>query len=96
MAMMLMMVSAAVRITRAGANRCAERLIPGVLVRILLAVIHLLLERLGLFLVAERQASKAVLQLKGVEEDTILVVGEGVIDLLVPYHAPVGWLRQLV
>jgi hypothetical protein len=36
---------------------CAKRLVLGVLVRILLAVVELLLERLGLLLVGKRQCS---------------------------------------
>jgi hypothetical protein len=37
------------------AHRCTERLILRVLVGSLLAFVHLLLERLGFFLIAERQ-----------------------------------------
>jgi hypothetical protein len=37
----------------ASTSGCAERLVPGILVRILLSVVELLLEGLGLFLVGE-------------------------------------------
>jgi hypothetical protein len=66
---------------------CAEGLVLGVLVGVLLAVLELLLEGPGLLLVGKRQASQAVLELEGVEEDAVLVVGKGVIDLLVPDDA---------
>jgi hypothetical protein len=69
---------------RAGSCGCAERLVLGVLVGVLFAVVELLLERLGLLLVGEGQAGQTVLELKRVEEDAVLVVGEGVVDLLVP------------
>lgn len=65
-------------------------LVLGVLVRILLAVVQLLLESLGFLLIRERQCSKAVFKLEGVEEDTILVVCKGVVDLLIPYDATIG------
>jgi hypothetical protein len=54
---------------------------------VLFAVVELLLERPGLLLVGERQASQTVLELESVEEDAVLVVGEGVVYLLVPYYA---------
>lgn len=73
----------------------AEGLVLGVLVGVLLAVVHLLLERLGLLLVGEREAGKAVLELKCVEEDAVLVVGEGVVDLLIPDDAPAGRLLHI-
>jgi hypothetical protein len=41
----------------AGAGSCAEWLVLGVLMRILLAIIELLLERFGLLLVGKRQCS---------------------------------------
>ena len=71
----------------------AKRLVPRVLVRVLLAVVHLLLERLGLFLVRKGQPGLAFFQLKRVEEDAVLVVREGVVDLLVPDDAAVGGLQ---
>lgn len=70
---------------RAAPCGCAERFVLCVLVGVLFAVVELLLERLGLLLVGKRQAGETVLELKGVEEDAVLVVGEGVVDLLVPY-----------
>ena len=77
----------AVGCRRAAPCGCAERFVLCVLVGVLFAVVELLLERLGLLLVGKRQAGEAVLELKGVEEDAVLVVGEGVIDLLVPNDA---------
>jgi hypothetical protein len=74
------------------AHRRAEGLVPSVLVGVLLAVVHLLLERLGLLLVGEGEPREAVLKLKGMEEDAVLVVGEGVVDLLVPDDAATGRL----
>lgn len=68
----------------------AKRLVLCVLVCVLLAIVDLLLERLGLLLVGEGEACLAVLELEGVEEDAILVVCEGVVDLLVPDDATVG------
>ena len=75
----------AVGCRRAGACGCAEGFVLGVLVGILFAVVELLLECLGFLLVGKRQAGQTVLELKGVEEDAVLVVREGVVDLLVPY-----------
>jgi hypothetical protein len=89
MAMMMMVFPAIRNISSAGTHRCPKRLVPGVLVRILLAVIHLLLKRLGLFLIAERQSGKAVLELKSMEKDAILIVREGVVDFLVPYDTAI-------
>lgn len=74
---------------------CAEWLVLCVLVGVLLAVVDLLLERLGLFLVGEREARLAIFKLEGVEEDAILVVGEGVVYLLVPDDATVGRLQRI-
>lgn len=68
----------------------AKWLVPCVLVRILLALVHLLLKRLGLLLVGKGEAGEALFQLKGVEEGAVLVVGEGVVDLLIPDDAAVG------
>ena len=73
-----------------------KRLVLCVLVGILLAVVQLLLERLGFLLVGKRQGGQTVLELEGVEEDAVLVVGEGVVYLLVPYDAAVGRLRPSV
>lgn len=80
-----------------GACSCAKGLVLCVLVGVLFAVVDLLLERLGLLLVGEGEGGLACLELKGVEEDTVLVVGEGVVYLLVPDDATVGRLqRELV
>ena len=81
---------------RSAASCCsAEGLVLGVLVGVLFAVVDLLLERLRFLLVGEREAGPAVLQLEGVEEDAILVVGEGVVYLLVPDDATVGRLQAV-
>jgi hypothetical protein len=58
-----------------------------------LTLLHLLDERLGLFLVGERQARRAVLEFKGMEECAVLVVREVIVDLLVPNHALSSGLR---
>ena len=54
---------------------------------VLLAIVELLLKCPGLLLIGKGQAGQTVLELKGVEEDAVLVVGEGVVDLLVPNDA---------
>jgi hypothetical protein len=46
----------------------------GFLARMLLTLLHLLHKRLGLFLVGERQARRAVLELESMEESAVLVV----------------------
>jgi hypothetical protein len=61
---------------------------------ILLALVHLLLELLGLLLVDEAQPRQALLELKGVEKGAVLVVHPGVEDLLVPNDATAGLLSQ--
>jgi hypothetical protein len=71
-------------------HRSPKRLVLGVLVHALFPFVHLLLELLGLLLVAEGQSSQAVLEFEGVEEDAVLVVREGVVYFLVPYDATVG------
>jgi hypothetical protein len=73
----------------------SKGLVLRVLVGVLLAVVHLLLERLGLLLVGEGQPCLAFFQLERVEEDAILVVRERVVDLLVPDDATVGRLRSV-
>lgn len=73
----------------------AERLVLGVLVRILLSVVELLLECFGLLFVSERQRCQASFEFESVEEDAVLVVGKGVVDFLVPYDAATGRLRKL-
>lgn len=61
---------------------------------ILLALVHLLLELLCFLLIGKRQTGQAVLELKGVEEGTVLVVLERVVDFLVPDDAAVGGLDR--
>lgn len=68
-----------------------ERLALCGFVRILLSLIDLLLELLCLFLVGETQTCQAIFQFEGVEKGAILIVLEGVIYLLVPDYATVGW-----
>jgi hypothetical protein len=53
-------------------------------VGILFAVVKLLLKGFGFLFVGKGECGQAVLELEGVEEDAILVVGEGVVYLLVP------------
>jgi hypothetical protein len=61
-----------------------ERLALGRFVRILLPLIHLLLKLLCLLFICKAQTCKTILQLESVEERAVLVVGERVVDLLVP------------
>lgn len=56
------------------AHQGPKGLVLGVLVCILLTIVHLFLERLGLFFIAERQTSEAVLELESVKEHSVLVV----------------------
>ena len=86
------MLVAAVGCANPRAHGCAEWFILGVLVGILFTIIHLLFECLGLFLIAERQGCQTILKLEGVEENTVLVVGEGIVYFLVPYHTAIRWL----
>lgn len=73
----------------------SKRLGPRIFVGILLPFIHLLLESFRLFLVGEGQASHAVFKLEGVEEGSVLVVLEGIIDLLVPDYTAVRRLQHV-
>jgi hypothetical protein len=57
---------------------------------VLFAVVHLLLERLGLLLVGERKTCLTFFKFEAVKEDAILVVGKSVVYLLVPDDATVG------
>jgi hypothetical protein len=77
-----------------GAATTAKGLVPCVLVCVLLAFIHFLLELLRFLLVSKRQASQTVLELEGVKEGTVLVVLEGVIDFLVPDNTTVRGLQM--
>lgn len=54
--------------------------------RILLPLVHLLLECLRLLLICEGQTGETVLEFEGVEKCPVLIVCEGVIYLLVPDH----------
>ncbi len=56
---------------------------------ILLPLVHLLFELLRLFLADEREAGEAFLEFEGVEKGAILVIIEGVIDFLIPYHTTI-------
>ena len=67
-----------------------KRLVPRILMRILLPLVHLLLELLRFLLVRKTQPEHALLALEAEEEDAVLVVLEGVVDFLVPYHAAIG------
>ena len=79
----------AVGCRRAAPCGCAERFVLCVLVGVLFAVVELLLERPGLLLVGERQASQTVLELESVEERPILVVGKRVVNLLIPQNTTI-------
>lgn len=87
--MVVVMVLLADRLTVRG---CSEWLPLGVLVGILLPVVHLLPEGLCLLLICKRQAYQTLLDLEGVEEGSVLVVLEGIVDLLVPDHPAIGRL----
>jgi len=65
----------------------SKRLSPRRLTRVLLPLVHLLLELPRLLLVHETQPEQALLPLEAVEERSILVVLEGIVDLLIPQHA---------
>lgn len=67
-----------------------KRLALSGLVGILLALINLLLELLRFFFVCKTQTCHAVLQFEAVEEGSVLVVLERVVDLLIPEDAAVG------
>lgn len=59
----------------------------GLFAGVLFSLLHLLNERFGLLLVGERECGGAVLEFECVEESTVLIVWEIIIDLLVPDHA---------
>ena len=67
-----------------------EWLALSILVRILLPLVHLLLKLFRLLLIRKAQPEHAFFTLEAEEEDTILVVLEGIVDLLVPDHTAVG------
>ena len=74
---------------------CAKWLVPRVLMSVLLAVIHLLLECLRLLLVCKRESRQTFFELETMEEDAILIVYEGIVYLLVPDDATVGRLQPV-
>ena len=71
----------------------AEWCVLGSLGRVLLSIVHLLLELLRLLLVHERQANQAVLDLEGMEESSVLIVIPILKYFLIPYHTSCGRLR---
>lgn len=75
---------------------CAsEWCLAGSLAGVLFPVVHLLEELLGLLLVHEGQTGQTLLELKGMEEDAVLVVAPSVEDLLIPNHSPVSGLSDV-
>lgn len=74
----------------------AKRIGPGGPARVLLAVIHLLLELFGFLLVHKAQSSQAFLELEGVEEGPVLIIMPCVENLLIPDDAAGGWLERQV
>lgn len=72
--------------------RAAEWCTSRCLARVLFPVVHLLQELLGFLLVDKGQAGEAVLELERMEEDAVLIVVPGLINLLVPDDASVRWL----
>lgn len=67
-----------------------KRLLHGILMRILLALVHLLAKLLRLLLVRETKSKQTVLPLESVEESAVLIIREGIVDLLVPEHPAAG------
>lgn len=62
----------------------SKRPTPRILMRILLPLIHLLLKLLRLLLIRKTQPRQTIFQLKRMEECPVLVILEGVVDLLIP------------
>ena len=62
---------------------------------IFLSLIHLLLELLCLLLVHKREACQTLFEFERVEEGSVLVVLESVVDLLVPNDASTRGLRSI-
>lgn len=69
-----------------------KRRFQGCLACILFPVVHLLQKLLRLLLVNEGESGQAFFELKGVEEDAILVVVPILVDFLVPNHPSVSGL----
>ena len=63
--------------------------------RILLTLVHLLLEFLGLLVVCKRKPCHGSIDLEAVEEDSILIVLESIIYLLIPYYASIARLDYI-
>jgi len=61
----------------------------GILMRILLPLLHLLPKLLRLLLIREAESKQRILPLEGVEERPVLVILEGIVDLLIPDHASI-------
>lgn len=59
---------------------------------VLLSVVHLLLEGFGFLFIDKTKASQAIFEFEGMEENSILVIRESVVDLLVPEYTAVGGL----
>ena len=57
--------------------------------RILLPLINFLLELLCLFLICKAETRETVLELESVEERPVLIVGESVVDLLIPQNTTI-------
>lgn len=66
----------------------------GALAGMLLPLVHFLLELFRLLFVHKREARHALLQFEGVKEGTVLIVVEGIVDLLIPYHTSIGGLVE--
>lgn len=79
----LLLLSSTIR-THILRRSVGKGLAPCILMCILLPLVHLLLELLGLFFIRETETRQAILQLKRMEEGAILIVLEGVVDLLIP------------
>lgn len=58
----------------------------------LLPFVHLLDESFRFLLVGERETSGAVFEFEGMEKGSILVIGEVVVEFLVPNHTSSGGL----
>lgn len=63
-----------------------ERSLFGFFAGFVLAVMHLSDEGLRLLVVGERKTGGAFLELERVKKGSVLVVGEIVVDLLIPNH----------
>lgn len=63
---------------------------------ILFALVHLLDESFGFFLIGKRQSGRTFFQLKGVEKCSILIIMEAIVDLLVPDNSATGGLFRTV